>query len=221
MISSLRDVTHLLLEHEVELGDHVFAQHDGQKFVVGDVLNHGDDNVSSFLLTFVNESKQLMRPFRHHKFERFVNKNFAWKRISSSQCGLITYNWVAIRLCSRAHSVCMHVKINCSFTRISPVDKQFSFKQNKQKRVMGGFKILKSGTAIKAEFVAIFGSMRAALIGNVRLGWKQIHQSKGSQHWIHSQMAAITRTQRPFFSHPQIYRLNRCFRSNWKEKKIR
>lgn len=67
---------------------------------------------------------------------------------------------------------------------------------------MGGFKILKSGTAIKAEFVAIFGSMRAALIGNVRLGWKQIHQSKGSQHWIHSQMAAITRTQRPFFFPP-------------------
>ena len=41
---------YIFFEKEVEFGNHVFAQHDGQEFVESDVLNHGDGNVSCFLL---------------------------------------------------------------------------------------------------------------------------------------------------------------------------
>uniref|UniRef100_A0A2M4C8V9 Putative secreted protein n=1 Tax=Anopheles marajoara TaxID=58244 RepID=A0A2M4C8V9_9DIPT len=48
----------------------------------------------------------------------------SWNSVSSSQCGLILPSSVAIRLCSRASSVCMQVSTSCSFTRISPASKQ-------------------------------------------------------------------------------------------------
>jgi hypothetical protein len=43
-----------------------------------------------------------------------------WYSVSSSQWGLIWDNAWAIRLCSLAMRVCIHVRTSCSFTRISP-----------------------------------------------------------------------------------------------------
>ena len=43
-----------------------------------------------------------------------------WYNVSSSQWGLIWDSAWAIRLCSLAIRVCIHVRTSCSFTRISP-----------------------------------------------------------------------------------------------------
>jgi hypothetical protein len=43
-----------------------------------------------------------------------------WYSVSSSQWGLIWDRAWATRLCSLAMRVCIHVRTNCSFTRISP-----------------------------------------------------------------------------------------------------